>query len=471
MWMAAIAVVVGFCPLAIAEVACRLFAWGEADEFEMQLERIRPLFEVDSTGERMETAEYRLGYFVRDSFVRDKQPSGRRIFCIGGSTVQGRPYSIETAFSAWLKIGLEHLEPETEWEVVNCGGVSYASYRLVPVVAEALRYSPDAIVLMTGHNEFLEERTLSSSPPAHDVLRTPALLGSLFRRGKPLVGREILPEEVDALLDYQGGLETYQLDFEWRKRVVRQYRKCLDEIVEMCALHDVPLILVEPVDNLRDTPPFKVAHSPELSEFQLQQWQQYSDAAEAALRDDSPDLNEAVYWYERAAEVDAWHAGTWYQLARCFDAQRDYTAAKAAYTAARDSDVCPLRMTTELHRELTAVAETARIPLVLLVDEINSRSQDGIRDSQWLLDHVHPTIVGHQLIASMLLDELAGINLVAESSTEQQDAIDNLWALHLQKMPTSYFTTGSKRLSALNRWAQGRGDKLRPATTSADRSR
>ena len=31
-----------------------------------------------------------------------------------------------------LELSLRAARPEREWDVINCGGVSYASYRLVP---------------------------------------------------------------------------------------------------------------------------------------------------------------------------------------------------------------------------------------------------------------------------------------------------------------------------------------------------
>ena len=62
---------------------------------------------------------------------------------LGGSTVQGRPFSIETAFSTWLELSLTAADPSRIWQVVNCGGVSYASYRLAPIVDESSCYKPD----------------------------------------------------------------------------------------------------------------------------------------------------------------------------------------------------------------------------------------------------------------------------------------------------------------------------------------
>ncbi len=60
-------------------------------------------------------------------FGATKEPEARRLFCIGGSTTYGRPFDDATSFCGWLRGFLERVDPEREWEVVNAGGISYAS--------------------------------------------------------------------------------------------------------------------------------------------------------------------------------------------------------------------------------------------------------------------------------------------------------------------------------------------------------
>ncbi len=50
-------------------------------------------------------------------------------------------------------MNLQAAGSEVEYEVVNCGGVSYASYRLVPILDEVLPYEPDVIVLCLYYND------------------------------------------------------------------------------------------------------------------------------------------------------------------------------------------------------------------------------------------------------------------------------------------------------------------------------
>ncbi|MEZ5362267.1 MAG: hypothetical protein R2748_07970 [Bryobacterales bacterium] len=64
-------------------------------------------------------------------------------------------------------------------EVINAGGVSYASYRVAAVMEELAQYEPDAFLIYSGHNEFLERRTYEG------LIETPApvtALGGILSR-------------------------------------------------------------------------------------------------------------------------------------------------------------------------------------------------------------------------------------------------------------------------------------------------
>ncbi len=172
------AIVVVLSPLVLGELVLRLCVPAPAvglDDPYISFSGLRPLFVLDSTGSRFETAENRLTYFCPQSFAAAKSPETFRVFCLGGSTVQGRPYSVETSFTTWLELNLRAARPSADWEVVNCGGISYATYRLVPIMRELLGYEPDLFIICTGHNEFLEDRTYRR------LKRTPRTLIRLHR--------------------------------------------------------------------------------------------------------------------------------------------------------------------------------------------------------------------------------------------------------------------------------------------------
>ncbi|NQV32511.1 MAG: SGNH/GDSL hydrolase family protein, partial [Phycisphaeraceae bacterium] len=229
---------------------------------------LRPLFVLDASGAAFETSPERTRYFCPQTFSAIKDANTFRIFCLGGSTVQGRPYSVETSFSTWLKLNLEVLCPEKNIEMVNCGGISYASYRLIPMMQELLEYEPDLLILCTGQNEFLEERTY------HRIKRIPRpLIGLhqalLYVRTYNLANRWLasrqkrteptpsLSAEVQPRLDMKSGLETYHRDPVLHDSIMAEFSYNLEVLIGKAQRANVPMILMNPVSNLKDCPPFK----------------------------------------------------------------------------------------------------------------------------------------------------------------------------------------------------------------------
>ena len=151
------AIAVGVLPFLLFELTLWGCGWQGSDAVTdpyIGFTEIRPLFVVNGEGSEYEIASNRMPLFCEAKFPAVKVADEFRVFCIGGSTVQGRPFAPDTSFPKWLQLRLEKIDPTRKWTVVNCGGVSYASYRLVPIVKEVLDYEPDLIVLYTGQNEF-----------------------------------------------------------------------------------------------------------------------------------------------------------------------------------------------------------------------------------------------------------------------------------------------------------------------------
>src|SRR5213594_4056671 len=155
----AAAVIVGVSPLLALEAGLRLCGAGRAQVSDSLsgFNQNFPLFE--RVGGVYRTSPAREPFFPEQEFSLAKPTNGFRIFCFGGSTVYGHPYQGDTAFPKWLELELDATHPTRSYQAINCGGVSYASYRLAPIVKEVLNYQPDLVIIATGENEFLEDRT------------------------------------------------------------------------------------------------------------------------------------------------------------------------------------------------------------------------------------------------------------------------------------------------------------------------
>ncbi len=465
----AAAVLLGISLFFIAEGACRVFDWGAPANFDdpyVGFTAVHPLFVKNDAGDRYEIAKSRLKYFARDSFPVVKSPNAFRIFCVGGSTVQGRPYSIETSFPTWMKLGLSAANPDRDWEVINCGGISYASYRLVPIVEECLQYEPDLIILCEGHNEFLEDRTyvsLKHSSPIVTAFREVAGSSRLLTLARTALRpdndtsatkRFVMPEDADALLNYRNGLRAYHRDPAWAAGVTEHFELNLRRMVDICRKRGVPVLLVLPTSNLADCPPFKSQHADGLSPEQFDEWNMLREEAHIACRENVP---LAARLYEQMLAIDPEYAATYYQLGKVRETLGEFAQAREAFVRARDLDICPLRMTSALEERMRCVAADLKVSLLDAHQLLEQRSRHGILGGPLLCDRVHPSFEGHQMIADALIDQMAGAGFV-KLPTSWEKAAHQAYQAHFKSLEDSYFLKGRRTLETVEKWTQGEAD-------------
>jgi lysophospholipase L1-like esterase len=464
----AAAVLLGLLPLVACELALRTVGLGKPtdsnDPF-VGFSDIHPLFVLDQQAGRYEIPKSRQSHFQPESFAAAKPASEFRIFVLGGSTVQGCPWAIDTSFTTWLELHLNAADPSRNYEVVNCGGVSYATYRLVPILREVLQYQPDLIVLCEGHNEFLEDRSyapLRSQPAAlawaerqvsrlrtYNVLRDSAL--GVAAANKSTAGkRPVLGAEVDARLDWRDGLAKYHRDPTWRAAVIAHFDDSLRRIVRITRDAKVPLVLVSPPANL-EWPPFKSEHRADITAAQCDK---FDSLLRQAREECAGDLPQALRVLEQAAAIDDQYAEVHYQIGIC---RLELGAPSEAYPAlikAKELDVCPLRMLEPMRAALHAIADDTHTPLVDAEALFASQSRSGFPDRQWLVDHVHPTISGHQLLADTLAEKLVALGLVRRDAGWEA-ASDQAYQAHLASLSHAYFERGKQQLRSEQGWARG----------------
>jgi lysophospholipase L1-like esterase len=476
------AVLAGLSLFVLVEVACRVFDLGHPQPIDdpfVGFSELQPLFELNKTEARYEIPKPRLKFFVEESFPERKPPGTFRIFCLGGSTVQGRPFSKETSFTTFLEIGLGEADPSRDWEVINCGGISYASYRLVPMLEECLNYEPDLFIICTGHNEFLEDRSyghlrnvapIAAAPlKAAFQMRSFHLARSLFL--PPTIqpqADETRPElgpDVQARLDYRGGLKEYVRDEEWRAGVMRHFAFNVNRLLQTAQQRRVPVVLVLPPSNLADSPPFK---SLPKNEFTKAEQEQHSELIETARRLQKNDPHGAVVALEEALKLDDRQAAVYYFLGRLLERVGETSRARAAYVEARDQDICPLRILSPMEDALKSAASEWRVPLLDAHALLEARIDDGLLDNSWLVDHVHPSISGHEQIALGLIQLLSKERVASAQANWQQKAAEQ-FERHRDDLPTVYFLKGEQRLENLRYWARGMVEGMRrPLPTPGD---
>jgi lysophospholipase L1-like esterase len=336
------------------------------------------------------------------------------------------------------------------------------------MMAELLEREPDLFVIYSGHNEFLEDRTYGELKVLprwlswfHLILLDLRLYSLAHdfvaghRRGRAGAGERagtVLPAEVQTRLDLEDGLNGYHRDDEWRRNTVEHFRFNLEKMVRMARRAGVPVILMNPASNLADCPPFKSEHGAGLPENVARRvdeiWQRARDL-------EPDDMQGKVLLLEQAVALDGRHAGLLYHLGRCFESLGRLDEAKRYFERAKEEDVCPLRIIEPMHESIRMVARDYSVPLIDVKALFEERCEGGIVGDEMLLDHVHPSIGGHQLIAMELFRVMAGMNMTADPPGWKA-ARDELWRQQISSLDSAYYARGEARLQRLLEWSRGR---------------
>lgn len=423
-----------------AELVLALFgfkpAYYERDPYVGFSSRV-PLFVRDTNSPRADaliTAPNKSRFFNVQRFSARKSRSAFRIFCLGGSTTYGHPYEDSTSFAGWLRAMLPKADPSREWEVINCGGISYASYREALLMEELVAYEPDLFIVLSGQNEFLEQRTYGSVIAMPAALRGTGALLSRTRVYSALMAAiqrlpvapgitttsNVLSSEIETRLERVVGPQAYHRDEPLARQIMDHYRFNLSRMVDIAQSAGAKVIFISPASNLRNCSPFKSEHRAGLGEADLKSWQvQAQRARDSAGGAQWP---EALAAAEQALALDDRHAGLHYLRGHVLWQLQRYAEAKAAFVRARDEDVCPLRALTPMLEIVADVAAKRGVPFVDFTRLLEQKSEHATPGDDWFLDHVHPTIEGNRILALALLDVLIGQGAVHPATSWNESA-------------------------------------------------
>ncbi len=411
------------------------------------------------------TANNKLSLFNAQTFPARKPRGARRVFCMGGSTTFGRPYDDATSFCGWLRELLPDVDPTVEWEVINAGGVSYASYRVALLMEELVDYDPDLFVIYSGQNEFLEERTyrdiitmtsavrglgaLAARTRTHAVI-TGAIRGAEAKEGDQPV-QSVMGEEVDTLLDSAVGPSAFSRDDEHQQRVVEHFAFNLARMVDIAHSARAAVILAVPASNLRSCTPFKAEHRKGVEAAEVVRWQNEIRVAKVALQVGG--TAAGLKNLEAAEQIDGRHAELLYLKGQVLERLGRVREARVAYERARDEDICPLRMLGRMGDVIREVADDRGVPLVDFEAAVVRESDAGIPGQDLFLDHVHPTIEGNLLLAREFLEAMIESDMVEPVAGWGEGAVDEVRESVLASVDEEAHALALMKLSKVLGWA------------------
>ena len=281
-----------------------------------------------------------------------EKPAGLvRIFVVGGSVAIGYSGGAQDRMRRYLS----RIFPGKDFEVIGCGMGGYDSYRDSMVQQEILDYHPDAVVLLSGNNEYYEPETAS---PALYRLTSGLRRLWVFRLALDLQAPRHPPTTLrDRLINFEANLRL---------------------MAERAKQKNVPMIFCTLPANIRDTPPLRA--QPPLGDPDYL-------AARAAL--EAGDDLAAARLFERCVQARPDEPFGHYWLAKTLDRRKLYAEARKHYLLALDLDDPGERCSTARNKIIRRVANETGMILADLDAAFDGIADQGMPDGRIFVDGCH----------------------------------------------------------------------------------
>lgn len=324
-------------------------------------------------------------------FKVNKDQNTIRLFVIGESAALGFPYPNNIAFSRMLKYALKEIYPEKSIEVINLSFSAINSYTFYDFGRQLPNYSPDAVLIYGGHNEYYGALGVAST---FGLGTNPGFVRfmiwlkrlRLFQLVESAVyslshnqadsSSGILMQRVvkDQQIEY--GCDLYQ-------EGIRQYEINMRDLLQLLEEKSIPVFLSTVATNLKDLKPF-----------------------------------------ESCGETNEQSADYYYEKGKQEYARGDYPNAIISFRKAQQYDCLRFRAPEEINQLIRQFVDTYNH--IILVDSEKSfydRSENKIPGNELLLEHVHPNIAGHKEIARTFYNEIQNTNLFEQQRQIEIDSV------------------------------------------------
>ena len=411
----------------VVEILVRLISPGNPADDMIDLGPINLFSTANIKGETWYKISNKNAYSDRNIyFKKEKEKDHIRIICLGGSASASWPHPPTEIYNSYLEKSLQKIYPSKTIEIINCSAHGFASYRVRQVFETIIPLQPDAVIIWSGNNEFLERRNYKSSDLKNFLIkfrnnfRTLSLVSQLFTKHKyndtPDVAETFWKKVNEEALELRSDPEQFE-------KVKEHYQKSMEDIVLEAKHNHITLMLMTVPVNLRDWEP-NVSYLGLNSTDSLKWVSEFKEGKRHFL---TSNYSEAIKSFNRAKSIAPHHAETCFWLGKAYENNIDTTSALQTYIKARDLDYNPFRVISDFNNTLRSIAENN--PQVVLLDMeqlIRSFAHNGIPGFDLFLDYVHPTKKGNLVIAYEAANKIINSNLLSIPPVRQNISLNEI---------------------------------------------
>lgn len=381
---------------------------------------------------------------VSNVFSYRKEPGTLRGFVIGGSTAEGFPLTSNQCFSKILENALRNTGIYDRVEVINAGNSAMSSYYVADAAEKLISYKPDFLIVYSGHNEYYGTISYTSGgvhlfKKLNLKLKEYKLFQLLFNIlngiGKESGSKSLMAKQFANTAVPQNDV----ID----RAVAARFISNINEVVQLYSKNNIPVIIVEPVSNLVDMPPFSGGGDDAAKSFVA--------GYHKALID--KDITLAESFFSEASRNPKYreNANIAY-LNALYASLRSKKYDIESLTVAKDLDRIPFRARSVLVKRLEEYCTGSPlfgnklfyVPTQKLLIERNGTSAMG---NSIFIDHLHFNFEGNRLLSEMLVAAVSKALSLNPSAydpamkylSDTRRVRDDIHLLPLREL-TSYYT-------------------------------
>jgi len=311
---------------------------------------------------------------IPDPFDKIKDENSFRVFAIGGSTTAGYPFSYNASFSRYIKRRFEILYPQANIEMINMGISAVNSYTIKDLIPEILEQKPDLVLIYAGHNEYYGALGVGSTESIGNLrwlinlsislkkLRTYQLIDNFIKSFRE-ISSETNGVSSKTLMSQMIGEDLIEYDSDLFQMGLSQFSENMEEVLNLLTEAEVNTVIGNLTSNLMQKP---------------------FESTEA-------EKNSADYHFSNAEK---------------YFLDKNYKNAKEEYLLAKDKDALRFRAPKEMNEIIKELASKYKIDLVNIDSIFSSKSIGGIIGYNLMVDHLHPTLEGHQIMGDSFFNVL-----------------------------------------------------------------
>ncbi|MFO7446029.1 MAG: tetratricopeptide repeat protein [Ignavibacteriaceae bacterium] len=370
-WFYVIAVIIPVLFFVILEIALRLFNYGFDYTQWVKVTEDKFMLNPDIARRYFYTTES-VPYSNQNSFDIVKKNNSFRVFILGESSAAGYPFSPNGDFGRYIKKRLELSYPSAKIEMVNLGITAVNSYTLRDLMPGVIDQKPDLILIYTGHNEYYgalgvgsaesfgSSRFIVNSALYLNRFKTFQLMRNILKSAAGMFAGSGEKDSGGTLMARIAKDKLIKLNSDVYYAGLEQYRDNMNDILEMAKDAGVKVMLSTLTYNLKDQPPFVTAST-----------------------EGFPDANNV------------------FNNAIALLKQGDTAKADSLFRLAKDLDGLKFRAPEALNNITRQLGKKFNYPVVEADREFDRASPDGITGNNLMIDHLHPTLSGYQLLGKL----------------------------------------------------------------------